>query len=494
MTIVDNFKRSGAQAGLSFLACLFWAGSATAEVTLVEKDGWTFYANGRVGAFVSVAAGDDFPEPTPPLPGPDPTMQSPFPTHSLMGSGNVGPTAATGFGWRANVAVRQADNKWFSTRVRSGMISNVLGFGLRRPITDSTTVNGYIAIWTPIESLGRDKWYAVDADIREGYAELAGPWGSLTAGRVLTLIARTSHEIDVLYGHGYGVGFPCVDGVGPTCGQAGVGSLHPGYGAAMVYGTPSLGGLKLELGLFDPVRLLTVPYEHVPILRPEAALSFETPLGASGLFKLGVEGLYQPVGQVVEEDTDNDPATPNVEVEKSDSLWGVSGGVRLEVGPARIGVGAFHGAGLGLVTALQSTDATAGPAVLVDPVTNARTIDPNNAEIRTFTGFHGQVAGVFGNLQVGVGGGVGMVGELDSDEINPALSPGDRHLGISAALYYHVSDAVVVGADYMRFMATWRGAPAVAADAAGNPVITGNRLPAEEQSLNFINAGVTYHW
>jgi hypothetical protein len=95
---------------------------------------------------------------------------------------------------------------------------------------------------------------------------------------------------------------------------------------------------------------------------------------------------------------------------------------------------------------------------------------------------------------VGVGGGVGMAGELDSDEINAGFSAGERHLGISATLYYHVSDAVVVGADYMRFMATWRGAPAVAADAAGNPVITGNRLPGEEQSLNFINAGVTYHW
>lgn len=500
MTIVDNFKRSGPRVGFPLLACLFWARSAAAEVTLVDKDGWTFYANGRVGAFLSVAAGDDFPMPTPPRPGPDPAMPSPFPTHVLMGSGNVGPSLATGFGWKANVAVADVNNKWFSMRVRSGMVSNVLGFGLRRAVTDDTSVNGYIAIWTPIESLGRDKWYAISADVREGYLDLQGPWGSVTAGRMLTLIARTSHEVDIEYGHGYGVGFPCVDGIGPTCGQAGVGSLHPGFGAGLVYATPSLGGLKVQLGVFDPVRMIGasqvagLQYERVPIVRPEGAVSFETPLGGSGLLKIGVEGLYQPVGQIVEEDTDNDPATDPVKTEIDDKLWGVSGGLRLEVGPARIGVGGFHGAGLGLVTALQATDASGGPGVEVDPTTGIRTLDREHRDIRTFTGFHGQLAGVFGKLRIGVGGGIAMVGELDSDELNAGYSPGKQHMGISAAINYNLSDAVVLDADYMRFMAKWRGAPEVLGDAAGNPVITGNRLPAEEQSLNFINAGVTYHW
>ena len=44
----------------SLLACLSFAEGAAAEVTLVEKDGWTFFADGRVGAFLSVATGADF--------------------------------------------------------------------------------------------------------------------------------------------------------------------------------------------------------------------------------------------------------------------------------------------------------------------------------------------------------------------------------------------------------------------------------------------------
>jgi hypothetical protein len=483
----------------SLLACLSFAEGAAAEVTLVEKDGWTFFADGRVGAFLSVATGDDFPEPTEPAPGPDPTMPSPNPTHQLMGA-NKGVAQPGGFGYQSNYQ-QDADNKFFSMRIRSGLVSNVLAFGLKRAITDTTSVRGYIAIWAPIESLGRDKWYAITADLREGYLTMEGPWGAVTAGRMNPLLARMSYEVDVKYGHGFGVGLPCTDDIGPTCGQAGVGSLHPGYGAGVVYSTPSLGGLRLHAGVFDPVRMIGgsalggLAYERVPMLRPEGALTFETPLGDAGLIKVGVEGMYQPLSRVEEEDTDNDPATPDVPVETKDKLWGVSGGLRLEVGPARIGAGFFHGAGLGLYTALHSTNASGGPGIETDPTTGAFSLDQTHPVIRKFTGFHGQLAGVFGPLQVGVGGGMATVGRIPSDSINTGLSAGKNHVGISLAAYYHVTDSVVIGADYMRFMANWYGAPEVLTDpATGDEIITGNFLAAEKQTLNFINAGVTYHW
>lgn len=472
---------------------------AAAEVTLVEKDGWTFSANGRVGAFLSVASGDDFPEPTEPLPGADPTMPSPNPVHALMGS-SKGVAQPGGFGYQSNYQ-QDAENKFFSTRVRSGLVSNVLGFALKRAITDTTSVKGYIAIWAPIESLGRDKWYAIAADVREGYLTIDGPWGAVTAGRMNPLLGRMTYEVDLHYGHGFGAGLPCTDDIGPTCGQAGVGSIHPGYGAGIVYSTPSLAGLKLHAGLFDPVRMIGgsalggVQYERVPLLRPEGALTFEAPLGAAGLVKVGVEGLYQPLSRVEEEDTDDDPATEDVPVETKDKLWGVSGGLRLEVGPARIGAGFFHGAGLGLYSVLHSTNATGGPGLETDPTTGVISLDQTHPVIRKFTGFHGQLAGVFGPLQVGVGGGMASVGRIQSDSINTGLSAGKSHVGISVAAYYHVSDSVVIGADYMRFMAKWYGAPEVVTDeATSTETITGNYLTPEEQALNFINLGVTYHW
>jgi predicted porin len=491
-------KRQVVRSGLPLLACLLWAQSASAEVTLVEKDGWTFFTTGRIGAFVSVGFGDDFPKPTEPLPGSDPSMPSPNPTHFVAGySGNQT------FGWQSDYQ-RTATGKFFTMRVRSGTLSNVLGFGLRRDLGGGATATGYLAIWAPIESLGRDKWKPIDADVREGFVSIDGKFGTLTAGRMWPLLGRTSYEVDFLYGHGYGVGFPCVDAQGPTCGQVGLGALHPGYAAGLIYTSPSLAGLHLSAGIFDPVRLLSaastsggVPYQRVPFLRPEAALTFDTKLGATGKLKLGAEGAFQSVSAVQEEDTDQNPATEPIPVETSRSIWGVSGGLRVELGPLRIGGAGFTGKGTGLYNPFVANDVTGAPAVeqRTDPMTMLATdvLEPAHAEIRTFSGFHAQIAAVFGRAEVGVGGGVGIVGRVPSDDQNYHLSAAKQQMGLGGHVNYHLTDNVVLGADYMRFMARWYGAPA-AVLVNGQPVTNGQLLAPEKQDANFVNAGVTFHW
>lgn len=495
--MLDNFKRHGVRVGFPFLACLLWPQVASAEVTLVEKDGWTFYANGRVGVFLSVAAGDDFPDPTAPLaaaPGPDPSVPGAAnPAHQLGGFPGVG-----AFGWGSNYQ-RDVKGKVFATRVRSGSVSNVLGFGLKRAIGKTTTINGYIAIWAPIESIGRDKWRPVDADVREGYFQIDGSFGTVTGGRVQPIFGRTSYEVDQLYGHGYGVGYPCIDEVGPTCGQVGLGAIDPGFAAGFFYSTPSLGGLKLHAGAFDPVRFHEtpsleggVPYEKVPLLRPEGALTFDVALGAKGKLKLGVEGAFQPVSVVADEDSDNNPATPDVPVETSKSIWGVSAGARLELGPARIGGALFHGKGTGIHNTFDPSDVSGAPAL--ERVGGAIVLEPAHAEIRTFTGFHVQVAGVFGQVEVGVGGGVASVGRVESDNRNFNLSAPKQQMGVGAHLNYYLTENIVLGVDYMRMMARWQGAPAAVLDAAGQPATNGQVLAAEKQDLNFINAGGTFRW
>lgn len=490
--MLDNLRRHGVRVGFPLLACLFAARSASAEVTLVEKDGWTFYANGRVGAFVSMAFGDDFPDPTPPLPGADASIPSPNPPHQLGGlSGNGS------FGWNSDYQ-RNEDGTTSATRVRSGTVSNVLGFGLRRAVVPGTTVNGYISVWAPIESLGRDKWKSVDADVREGYFELDGGFGTVTGGRFRPLFGRTSFEVDQLYGHGFGVGLPCIDSQGPTCGQVGLGAIDPGFAAGFLYSTPSFGGLKLHVGVFDPVRFYSqpansggVPYEKVPFVRPEGAVTFDTALGATGKLKIGVEGSFQPVSVLDGVDSDMNPATPPVTIETKTSIYGVSGGARLEVGPARIGAAVFTGRGTGLYNAFDPSDVSGGPALT--PGTNV--LDPAKADIRTFTGFHAQVAGVFGQLEVGVGGGIAMVGSIPSDSYNYNLSAPKQQMGVGAHVNYHLTDAVVLGFDFMRMMAKWQGAPAAVVDPATSMTnLTGQLLAAEKQDTNFVNAGVTYHW
>ena len=106
-----------------------------------------------------------------------------------------------------------------SMRVRSGMIGNTLGFGVRRPVGD-VAFTAYIQIWAFVESEAREKNRPNPADIRQGYAKVEGKWGSVLAGRSRALFSRGATDIDVLYGHRYGVGFPGnIDSNGPALGS-----------------------------------------------------------------------------------------------------------------------------------------------------------------------------------------------------------------------------------------------------------------------------------
>jgi hypothetical protein len=280
-----------------------------------------------------------------------------------------------------------------------------------------------------------------------------------------------------LYGHGYGLGLPCSDLIGPGCGHTGTGVAFPGYSAGFAYSTPSMGGLQIHAGVYDPIGF-TDAWDRAPYLRPEGAVTFETALGATGKLRIAAEGLFQPVAR-----TATDDATMTTRDETT-SFWGVSGGARLEVGPVRLGAAGFRGRGIGLTYALQGS-----------PSQNGSSFDAKTFELRNFTGVYGQGALVLGKTHLAVGGGAASVDQLPSDRANFGLSVIQRQIGISAAVYYHVSDSVVLGLDYFRFMARWYGAPNSFVDPTTSAATLGvGVLPPEKQDLNFLNAGVTYHW
>lgn len=470
MNDLNKLKRTFACLGL-LLPALTVSRSASAEVALIEKDGWKFSFDGRVNAFLSVVQGDGFPKASP-------NTAVPTATHDVMGSSKT--AGLPDVGWPGS-EIADADGKYLAARVRSGMYGNILGFGLTRNVTETTSIKGYISIWSTIETLGRDKWAPVMPEAREGYFNVKGPWGSATVGRTFGWFGRMSTEIDYLYGHTYGVGLPCTDELGPSCGHIGTGVAFPGYSAGFSYSTPSLGGLQLHVGLYDPI-IYAPAWKRASMLRPEGSLTFETKIGGSGLLKIGVEGLYQTLGRI-KTVTTTDPATgamKDTKTDESTSIWGASGGARLEVGPVRLGAAAFHGKGVGMGYALQKTSAT---------------MHGDTGELRTFTGIYGQGGLQLGAIQLAVGGGVASADQLSQDRITTKTSAIKQQIGVSAAVYYSLSDSVVLGADYFRFMAKWYGAPATTLDATGTEVFAGGRLlPAEKQDLNFINLGVTYHW
>ena len=471
MKTLNKLRWSGACLGLCLVSVLLWSSPAAAEVKLVETDGWTFSINGRVNSFLSGGRGDDFPRPTA-----DPAGGM----HTVMGADGGGAKGIPDVGWTSS-GQEDSKFKYTAVRVRSGMLPNILGFGLARQVSDTLVVKAYVELWSTIETLGRDKWAPIIAEARIGYFTASGPWGTATAGRMLGMFGRTSYDIDLAYGHGYGVGLPCTDALGPGCGHVGTGALHPGYAAGIVYSTPELQGVQLNVGVWDPSVLSSsgVPadWTRAPIPRGEGSLTVTRPFGTGNSFKLGVEGLYQQIARVV--------TTTNPTMSSSNataSIWGVSGGARVEVGPVRLGASGFRGQGTGIGNVLQpsfslSDNDVAGP--------NGLTYG-----LRTFTGFCGQGAVVIGKVQIGAGYGMAMINQLPADKINSNLSVLHTQTGISGAIYYHLSDSVVFGLDYFHFKASWYGAPIV--DMNNQP--TGTKLAGELQNLDFVNLGATYHW
>ena len=92
-------------------------------------------------------------------------------------------------------------------------------------------------------------------------------------GAISVFYGRISTETDFIYGHNYGLGLPCMDvGGNPTCGHVGTGVMGAGFGAGFAYSTPSFAGLKLKVGLYDPVRILG-GWDRAALLRPEGQLA-----------------------------------------------------------------------------------------------------------------------------------------------------------------------------------------------------------------------------
>jgi hypothetical protein len=446
-------RRGGLFAALGVL--LLTPRSASADLTLLEHDGWTFFTDGRINSFFSAATGDDFPKRDPN----DPTRVA-----DPIGSGQQFFTA----GFPNDQFFKQ---KYFGTRVRSGFLGSIIAFGVKKNVTEWTTVKSYISLWGTSESYARDRRNDFgDAtskgfDVREGWVSIDGPWGSFIAGRQSGILGGISTEIDFLYGHNFGVGLPCLEIYYPTCGHIGTGALGPGFAAGFSYLTPSLSGLRVKAALYDPVRLLGV-WERVPYPRPEGAIMYERRVTPAFLFKLQFEGMYQYMGQIASD--------------RHDSVYGLAGGGRFEIGPFRLGLSAFYGRGLGTYVALQNASST---------------FNGGSRNLRYFTGLYAQTAVVFGREQVSAG--IGRVKDdlLPEDRTDLSTSNLKYQTGISGAFYHRLSENLVLGIDYFYFRTDWWGGAAFSIDPTTMaPVASGGLLPGEKQVVQLVNVGATFYW
>lgn len=391
---------------------------ASAEKILAHDGDFTVFSDGRVGAFASYLHGDPLPVPS------VSTMQLP--------SGDGG-TQADSNGQTID-----------SLRIRSGLIGNTFGFGVRAPVTEWTTAKAYVQFWAWVESTGQDKSQINFADVRQGYVKLEGPWGSLLVGRSRGLFSRGNTDNDLQYAHGYGVGYPGAAGVdsnGPTQGQVGFGVLGSWFASGIVYGTPVLGmkdgpTAQLNIGAFDP-GVVVGAWTRTKWARPEAELTLECPFVSSGT-KFGkvvafASALYEKMYQ------------RNTPDSVSTSAKGIAYGGRLELGPVRLGVSGHYGRGLGLYNTLESS---------------AAAVTQEN-ELRWIDGYSVLAMLVLGNVDVSAGWGITRVFLTTSDT---ALVTGTNYpnfelikyqQGISCGAVYHVKPWLHVDVDLFRANFAW---------------------------------------
>jgi hypothetical protein len=479
----------------AMLTPLLFSRPASADVTLGEKEGWEVFINGRIQTFVNHNEGEGRP-----ATGEDSTVPD--------GNGN-------GFGLRggglddAEGAVPEYMMGTGATatdqgliremRIRSGFTGNVLGFGIKKKISENTEFLGYTAVTVGLDSEQRRKFNIVRPDWRESFVRVSSTWGSVTAGRQLTLYSRGATEITYLYGYRYGLGFPgSVSNFSQsTAGSVGFGVMGAGFGAAFVYATPVMGGLQISLGAFDannvPQRTL-LNRSRWP--QGQGEITFTRNFGSSGLVKLFVNGAFQRLY-----DIQGRPLSTDV--------WGSGFGGRLEIGPVRLGVAGHYGQGIGITyslepnTSLYFTERTeqafgdGSPCAMgvssACPPVKVRTVDGGYAQL--------QIA-AHKKLDLRAGAGVTRVHQLPEDQVqnwrtiaDPAdptmriLDPNTsigyvtirQQLGIGAGLTYHIDDNLHFTVEYFRaFFEWWKPSPAAPGQA--NP----------SQTVNAINSGLTY--
>ena len=438
----------------SALAAVGYSKTAAAEVTLIKpengKDGFEVYTSGRVDAFISWAKGQNMPQ--------APLLPSGAPAYQFLDAGGTGVPNTDGiaspiYAPDGTTVIGHTQGTVDSMRVRSGFVANTLGLGVRRNLNDVNRVNAFISIWSNVESTGRRKYYPNYADVREGWLKIEGPWGSFLAGKALTLYNRGATEANFLYLHGYGLGYPgSISVQGPAAGMIGFGILASTFSGGLVYTTPSLAGLQLAAGLYDPANLVGSRFDRTGWARPEAELTFDQPLSTFGKIHVYVNGTIQNL--YVRQDTDKLKGTAE----------GIGAGARLELGPVHLAGGMHAGKGLGLTFALEPSPATYD----------------GSSNLRSSSGFYGMGQVVVSKFDFNVGVGQTRIEPLASDlaaipgTTLPGFSLIRTQTGYAGAVVFHASSWLHFDVDVMHADFRW--------------------TLKDKQLINFYNAGTTITW
>jgi predicted porin len=348
--------------GALLLAVALIPARANADVTVFDRDGWSFRVNGLVAAHYQLISGDA-----------DPNGRLNLAGGRILDEGNS-----------AN-EVDPNNRKLTMSNIRSGFIGSQIGFGVTRQISPTVSVDSMLSVWASgiNSNRGLDIVAPKTADFREAWAAINTPYGQLKFGRMFGMFASGSAEVQVMAWR-YGVGHPCVVTASTVaCGSTGAGPLYPGFDAAIRYSTPRVAGLQLGVSVADPTVSPTLKISPYP--RVDSELSYDQTLGGLHLRLIGQTMFVQ-----IAKTDRSDPA--NVHLLKR-NVWGAMGTGIVSVAGLTVGAGLWQGSGIGERIPLEANDAA-------NPISN-----DNQGTLRQFRGFYGNAQYAFAGSAITVGGG-----------------------------------------------------------------------------------------
>jgi predicted porin len=406
---------------------------ALADVSLFEKNGWTFHTSGLVAAHYQMVKGDA-----------DPTFSNGAMTVPSSGGQILDERTASD----------QRDNSLTLSNVRSGFIGTQIGFGLNREISPTVHVDSLLSINMMGINSNRGQNLQKDVDYREAWAQLVSPYGSLRFGRMFGIFGEGSAEV-MLMAFKYGVGHPCVINAATiSCGSSGAGPIYAGFDGAIRYITPRFAGFELALSVVDPA--VSPSAKMSPYPRVDTEVNYDETFGSARLRIIG-QSMVEQIGKSTA------PAGMTPGTVTTDTVWGVMGTGIVTVGGFGLGGGGWTGAGVGERIPLEAAD-------VANPISN-----DSSLELRHFRGFYGNAQFEFADNSITAGGGILYVQPTALD--TPAMTaPADV---LKSNFEYHVTyhhrfDAIVLNAEYMHWESKWHF--------------------GEVQKLNFFSAGVNYLW
>ena len=171
-------------------------------------------------------------------------------------------------------------------RIRSGFVSNVFGFGARKQITPGprsapTSSSGHSWRARAGRRTSRNRSTRGRAT-RSSRVPGAPSWRD---GRARCSTAAET-AIDALYAHRWGVGFPSTQSPwtrrARAVGRIGFGLHGSGFAPGLAYTTPTFGGLKLDIGAFNPIQLPGRGWTRTNVLRPGGGADLQSQVRRDG--------------------------------------------------------------------------------------------------------------------------------------------------------------------------------------------------------------------